>query len=59
MEILSMEKEYMEMKLQNDQWQKQFNESEIKLRKWEEEFQKGQINIIVSNGIVIKKIFNV
>jgi len=72
MKFFSMEKELVEMTIENDIWEKQLQCSEMEIQKkrkelhtklmrlqmWETEMHDRSIDLIVTNGILIKKIYN-
>lgn len=56
-EVNNWEKECIEMEIELQKKQNELREQQLKLQNWEVQFHRRQ-NIVTSNGIVIKKIFN-
>lgn len=73
MEFDVIEKEYVTIKIGVEQWERNFRqrENEIlkkqnelftirkKVHEWEHISHREQVNIVMSNGIIVKKIMNV
>ena len=73
MEFLTIEKEYISRQMETAAWerecdnrqteiqqkQKELHLRKLKLQAWEKEFQNKQINFIMTNGIVVKTLYNI
>ena len=67
-----IEKEYISRQMETAAWERKFDNAQMEiqkkqeelhikqmeLQKWENKFQNKQINFIVTNGIVVKTLYN-
>ena len=57
-EIQSWERKFDDIQIEVQKKQKELHLRKMKLQAWEKEFHSRQINFIMTNGIVVKTIYN-